>query len=363
MPDVAWLGAGIAETVTSDFTALDHFRVVDRWRVVQAARAGRLDSRRRRGASASKLVVTGSYQRSGPSLRITARVVDLASGDAVADAKVDGRLDDVFALQDGIVVDVRARSWACPAPASDAARRARDIEPRRVSRLTEGWMKIESLDTTSSAPRRGLRARDRVDPRFAMAYTGLANAEFVAYEMTRVSAAPGRTRRSRPESSTPATPSRSTISWPRRTRTLSFLLVSAHQFDEARAAAQRAVTLEPGSWRHQYRLGHALWGAARLRALARALALYPQFSYAQFETAMVHVARGELTSPSNSRGLAWASRTVRRSRAIASLLSDSTGCSVRSKCRADASVRQSNSSNASWRSSIDDGCMDPSTAR
>ena len=37
-PDVAWLGAGIAETVTSDLAALDHFRVVDRWRVVQAGR-------------------------------------------------------------------------------------------------------------------------------------------------------------------------------------------------------------------------------------------------------------------------------------------------------------------------------------
>src|SRR6187399_2029271 len=38
-PDVAWLTAGIAETVTSDLTSLDHFRVIDRWRVVQAARS------------------------------------------------------------------------------------------------------------------------------------------------------------------------------------------------------------------------------------------------------------------------------------------------------------------------------------
>jgi tetratricopeptide (TPR) repeat protein len=51
------------------------------------------------------------------------------------------------------------------------------------------------------------------------------------------------------------------------------------------------VAIEPDNWRHQYRLGHALWGAARLRAFERTLALYPQFAYARFEMAMVHVAR------------------------------------------------------------------------
>ena len=37
-PEIAWLGAGIAETVASDLGRLDRFRVIDRWRVVQAAR-------------------------------------------------------------------------------------------------------------------------------------------------------------------------------------------------------------------------------------------------------------------------------------------------------------------------------------
>src|SRR5439155_26574639 len=35
-PDSAWLSAGIAETVTGDLRALNHFRVVDRWRVMEA---------------------------------------------------------------------------------------------------------------------------------------------------------------------------------------------------------------------------------------------------------------------------------------------------------------------------------------
>jgi tetratricopeptide (TPR) repeat protein len=42
-------------------------------------------------------------------------------------------------------------------------------------------------------------------------------------------------------------------------------------------------------------LGHASWGDERLRAAAHTLALYPDFAFAHFQTAMVHVARGHLT--------------------------------------------------------------------
>jgi len=289
--DVAWLSAGIAETVTSDLTALGHFRVIDRWRVVQAARAGAASIRDIGASLGVNLVVTGSFQRSGASLRITARVVNLSSGDAVADAKVDGRLADVFTLQDGIV-STFARALGIPGAGRPPVRETSSLDAFRA--YTEGWMKIESLDTDLvHASIADFERAIRADSGFAMAYTGLANAQFVAHEMTRVSVQPD------------VAALAAGIEHARRAvalddqlaeahATLSFLLVSTLQFDEARAAAQRAVTLEPESWRHQYRLGHARWGAARLRALARALALYPQFSYAQFETAMVHVARGQL---------------------------------------------------------------------
>ena len=108
-PDVAWLASGIAETVTSDLAALDDFRVVDRWRVIDAQR--RTDGSLRRVASALGVtrLVTGSYQRIRSQLRITARIVDLDSGEAVADAKVDGPLEDVSALQDRIVAQILNR--------------------------------------------------------------------------------------------------------------------------------------------------------------------------------------------------------------------------------------------------------------
>ena len=76
--------------------------------------------------------------------------------------------------------------------------------------------------------------------------------------------------------------------------TLAFLLVSAGRSVEALAAARRAVALEPGYWGNQFRLAHAAWGDERLQALGRAMELYPDFPFAHFEAAMVHIARGML---------------------------------------------------------------------
>ena len=76
--------------------------------------------------------------------------------------------------------------------------------------------------------------------------------------------------------------------------TLAFLLVSAGRAGEALASARRAVSLEPAYWGHHFRLGHAAWGEERLRALAHAMELYPEFPFAHFEASMVHIARGAL---------------------------------------------------------------------
>jgi tetratricopeptide (TPR) repeat protein len=70
--------------------------------------------------------------------------------------------------------------------------------------------------------------------------------------------------------------------------------VSAWDTSAAVRAARRAVAIEPGNWRHLFRLGHATWGDERLRAGAATLALYPDFAFAFFQSAMVHVARGRL---------------------------------------------------------------------
>jgi len=293
-PEVAWLGAGIAETVTSDLGALNQFRVIDRLRIVDAVRHTSGSLRDVGTALGARIIVSGSFQRSGPQLRITARAIDLVKGDAVADAKVDGRLEDVFALQDGIV-QAFARELGVPAASRrgrQGPRETKDLDAYRA--YIEGWLKIESLDLDQNpAAIQDFTRAIAIDPRYARAYTGLATAEFIAYEMHRATRAPNfQALRGGIEHSRHALQLDPELADAHAA--LSFLLTSALQFDEARRAAKQAVALEPDDWRHHFRLGHAQWGGARLRALEHALGLYPHFAYARLEMAMVFVARGQL---------------------------------------------------------------------
>jgi DNA-binding winged helix-turn-helix (wHTH) protein/tetratricopeptide (TPR) repeat protein len=292
--DIAWLSSGIAETVTSDLTKLEHFHVVDRWRIVQAARTGSGSAHELGAALGLSHAVVGSFQRQGPQLRITARLVDLSRGSALADTKVDGPLIDAFALQDGIVAAF-ARELGLAAGMARPRSGLRETASLEACRAyTEGWLKVEGLDTDLvPAAIADFERAIALDPRYAMAHTGLANALFVAYEMSRVTRGPnGAALETGVEHAMRAI--RLDPKLAEAHATLSFLLVSAGRFDEARASALSAVAIEPDNWRHQYRLGHASWGEARLRACERALAIYPQFAYARFEMAMVFVARNEL---------------------------------------------------------------------
>ncbi len=293
-PDSAWLSAGIAETVTGDLRALGRFRVADRGRVMEAVRRTNGSLREVSADLDAPLAVVGSYQRNGDRIRITARIVNVRNGEALADAKVDGLLADVFELQDRVVAQFsRELGVATDLIAkSGSPRETPSLEAYRA--FTEGWLQLETLEIREipQAITKFERAIT-VDPRYALAYTGLASAQLAAYEETRSENAPaqelldaavGHARR--------AVVLDDTLAEARAT--LAFVLVSAWETKEAVQAGRRAVALEPTNWRHFFRLGHAAWGDERLRAAANTLALYPDFAFAHFQTAMVHVARGHL---------------------------------------------------------------------
>jgi adenylate cyclase len=294
-PEVAWLSSGIAETVTNDLRAKARLRIIDRVRVAQAVHAtGESDLGALRRELEIDLAVVGSFQRAGERLRIIARVVDAVSGEALADAKADGPMTDVFELQDRIVgqfVDALNAARVEPG-ARRPARETSSLEAYQA--FTEGRVRLESLEASQVAG--ALADFERavsLDPRYALAYVGLANARFWQYEMSRA--------RNQPDAGLLAR----AIDHVRRAielerdlaeahASLAFLLVSAGRAAEALESARRAVALEPGYWGNQFRLAHAAWGEERLRALGRVMEMYPDFPFAHFEAAMVHIARGAL---------------------------------------------------------------------
>ena len=272
-PDAAWLAAGIAETVSNDLRTLGRFRVVDRWRVNEVVRRTGGAIHDVAAALRVRLVAMGSFQVSGDRVRITARVVDVVSGVAVADAKVDGSLDDTFALQDQVAAQFAAELGAASASSSPRSRETPSLEAYRA--VMEGWLRVETLDVRE-LPRAiaDFEHAVKVDPRYVLAYNGLANAEFASYESTRSDLQPaldllegavahGKQAVALDDSLAEAH------------GTLALILVSARDSAGAIREARRAVALEPGNWRHLFRLGHATWGEERLRAGAATLAAYP----------------------------------------------------------------------------------------
>jgi len=291
--DVAWLSAGIAETVSADLRALGRFRVVDRWRVNEAVRRTSGALHEVAAALHVRLVVVGSFQSSAGRVRITARVVDVVSGDALADAKVDGRIADIFDLQDRVAEQFAQELGAVLPPAAD--RRGRETTSLEAYRaVMEGWLRVESLDIRELP--KAIADFERavaIDPRYALACTSLASAEFASYESTRADGVPARDLLDAAIAhGLQAVQLDDSLA--EAHGALALILVSAWDTAGAVRAARRAVALEPGNWRHLFRLGHATWGDDRLRAADATLALYPDFAFAFFQIAMVHVARGHL---------------------------------------------------------------------
>jgi serine/threonine protein kinase/tetratricopeptide (TPR) repeat protein len=106
----AWLGIGIAESLIADLRASGHVRVLARDRVQAALRRlnltedaieepAALGVARELGA---RWVVSGAFQRSADVVRVTTNLFDSDSGQTRSTSKLDGRVSEMFDLQDRI---------------------------------------------------------------------------------------------------------------------------------------------------------------------------------------------------------------------------------------------------------------------
>ena len=128
-PGDAWIGAGIAESVSAALHRGAPATPVVRGRVLKPV--GELPSGAGAVTDASLLaagrsvgvrrVLGGAYQRVGARLRITARVLDVATGRIVARTVVDGDAGELFDLQDRVAADLLAALDPGRAPAAPRA--------------------------------------------------------------------------------------------------------------------------------------------------------------------------------------------------------------------------------------------------
>ncbi len=109
-----WLGTGISETVTADLEGFEGVTVVPRGRVSEVART--LERQGGDGTDVlwirvgrelgARWVLTGSFQRVADAVRVTAHLLDAATAQAERTIKIDGRMHEIFDLQDRLVRDL-----------------------------------------------------------------------------------------------------------------------------------------------------------------------------------------------------------------------------------------------------------------
>ncbi len=118
-PEDDWLGTGIAETVTADLKNIEGVTIIGRELIYEVLRNLSATSPEARKSDfdekfatqvgrevGARYILGGGYQRIGEMLRITARVVCVEDGELISTVKLDGRLGDLFELQDKIVFEL-----------------------------------------------------------------------------------------------------------------------------------------------------------------------------------------------------------------------------------------------------------------
>ncbi len=136
-----WIGAGIADTIAIDLQDAGLEVVPDQ--AVEPKRLGHrggprgafdpaatLDAYRRQGVA---WMIDGTLQRVGDALRVTTRIVDVATGAVEFGTRVDGTLSDLFDVQDEVAA-VLADRLSGGVAGSVAA--GRDVPAGSASRLT-----------------------------------------------------------------------------------------------------------------------------------------------------------------------------------------------------------------------------------
>jgi serine/threonine-protein kinase len=187
--DERYLTDGLAETLASRLSQLERFHgslwVVPASEVRQAGVTSAAGARRAFGVT---LVVTGSLQRLGNRLRLNASLVDAADLRQLrALGPADYRLDDL-SLQDAVVEQVARMLEVALGPDEQQALRQGGTSAGGAYALylqarghLQRYEQAESLERSISLFQQALQQ----DPDYALAYAGLAEAQWRLYRLTR----------------------------------------------------------------------------------------------------------------------------------------------------------------------------------
>jgi serine/threonine-protein kinase len=289
-PDDDWIGRGLAESLVADLGRVGGLVPVVRENVLNESAALRGEGKeadalalgRRLGC---RWVLAGGFQKMGQALRVTMRIIDVGTGGIVAMEKRDGRLEDLFAMQDQLSAAV--------ATSLDLGQASTETAPdldvyecyERGMILGERFGKdalVQAVDYLQQAI--------ELDPGYAPALAELAKMNALRFGVTgdprdlEVAADfARRALRSDPSSG-------QALAW------LGYTLWRSGRSEEALTEERRAADLAADRYDPPYFLGSFLLDAGRpakaLPWFQRCLELRPDFSWALLGLAMAHLTLG-----------------------------------------------------------------------
>ena len=296
-----WIGTGIAETVTSDLRNVRDVTVIGRAQVFEQLKNVQAETGRSGDGLAIEIgrrlgawwVVSGAYQRIGDRIRITSQVVEVLKGTLLRTVKIDGRVDEIFELQDRIVFDLsRSLNVKLGKAEADAIERDETSSVEAFEAYSRGVLNMrtagrDAIDRAIALFERAVQ----LDPKYASAWAALGGAYTLKGGFLGM-----------PQLLEKA------IDPLRRALGLNPKLVNAHvwlgsalaglgKLDEGLASLQKAVEIEPDNADAHQTLARAYWlskgmvpeGITELR---KALALNPEAGYTHLQLSMLEALSG-----------------------------------------------------------------------
>ena len=298
-----WIGTGIAETVTSDLRNVRDVTVIGRAQVFEQLKNVQAETGRSGDSLAIEIgrrlgvwwVVSGAYQRIGDRIRITSQLVEVLKGTLLRTVKIDGRVDEIFELQDRIVFDLsRSLNVKLGKAEADAIERDETSSVEAFEAYSRGVLNLrtagrDAIDRAIALFERAVQ----LDPKYASAWAALGGAYTLKggfLGMTQLL--------------------EKAIEPLRRALALNPTLVNAHvwlgsalsglgRLDEGLVSLRKAVEIEPDNADAHQNLARAYWltkgmvpeGIAELR---KALTFNPEAGYTHLQLSMLEALSGNL---------------------------------------------------------------------
>ncbi|HET7031570.1 MAG TPA: protein kinase, partial [Casimicrobiaceae bacterium] len=297
-----WIGTGIAETVTADLKNVQKLAVIGRGQISELLNSMRpsetgsdqlpIEIGRRLGAW---WVLSGAYQRQGDRIRVTVQLTEVLTGKLIRTVKLDGRVDEIFELQDRIVFDVsRGLELKLGREDADAIEKDETRSVEAFEAYSRGVLNMRSAGREAMDRAIGLFERAiTLDPTYATAWSALGGAYYLKGQFLGLRELQQKAMDTLRRAIELHPGLANAHVW------LGSVLLQLGDIDQGIAELRTAQSLEPENPDVHQTLARAFWlfrgmvpeGIAELR---RSIALNPEGGYSHLQLSMLEALSGNL---------------------------------------------------------------------